>query len=110
MAGGDRGGRDRKADRELLSAVAWMRQHEEPLDEEILADVLEIGRRAKRPSVRLAAYREFLSRWDPPPKDSDEPRGPVSIHVAIVTSGRTGLSAQGHGVAVRIGRGNGDRT
>lgn len=66
MAGGGDGG-GRKADRELLSAVAWMRQHGEPIDEEILEEILHIGRTAKRASVRLAAYREFLLRWDPVP-------------------------------------------
>jgi hypothetical protein len=65
---------------------------------------------AKRGSVKLGAIREVLSRTDVVPKSGDDDRGPVSINVVIVSTGRAGLPAQGNGVAVRIGRGNGDRS
>jgi hypothetical protein len=65
---------------------------------------------AKRGSVKLGAIREVLSRTDPPPKPGDEQPGPVTINVAIVSTGRAGLPTQGNGVAIRIGRGTGSST
>lgn len=94
--------------RAIVKAVDWMQKHDEPIDEKTWEGIWEIAQTAKRASVRLKAYAMFTNRFDPEPKAGDEFRGPVSISVAIVTTDRAGLPSQGNGVAIRIGRGNGD--
>lgn len=101
-------GETREADQQLLRAVDWMRQRGENIDAQIWEGIWQIAQKAKRHSVRLKAFQVFASRVDPEPRSGDDNRAPVSISVAIVTTDRAGLPSQGNGVAVRIGRGNGD--
>jgi hypothetical protein len=103
------GGSSPRSDaRTVVRCLDWLLAHGEPIEEKLWQEAYDIALHCTDPRAQLRAIELIGDRIDPPPKATDEQRGPVSIHVAIVTTDRAGLPSQGNGVAVRIGRGNGD--
>ena len=105
MAGGVRGNLS-GPERTLISAVGWMRRHGEPVDEQMWASIYEIAQTAKRASVRLAAYREFIARFDPVPKvaEPDDGHRPIAIQINIGPARDADLGLdQAGSIQIRLG-------
>jgi hypothetical protein len=66
--------------RRLLSAVAWMLEHAEPVDQQVWAEIYQIMRTAPSRRTRLIAARIFADRLDP------VPRSPVLVNAPTVVT------------------------
>ena len=70
--------------RRLMSAVAWMQQHDEPVDQQLWDGIWHIAKNAKSYRTRLLAKRMLADRIDPVPRptDADTHRPPLT-HVSF---------------------------
>ena len=104
------GGSVLRDQRTILRCVDWLLAHEEQIEGRWWTELHRQALEARSPRDRRRAIEMLAARVDPIPKVTDEPRGPVTVNVAIVSTERAGLTAQGNGVAIRIRGGNGNST
>lgn len=78
---GGKGGMTRREARDILSAVEWIKGHDDDISREVWEKVLEIMRTAPAIRTRLHAAQVLADRFDPEPRPAIAVTGPTQVNV-----------------------------